>query len=480
MKSFHAVRPMLASRRRPLIVPFALLACCATACGGGSKTKGGETPSPDASGTYGGSGGGSSSGGYIVGGSSGGSESEAGEDSGSDGSGEDGSASSSGGAEEGGSDATTGSSSGASDGGSSSGSSGADGGSSGSSGSSGADGGSSSGADGGSSGADGGSSSSGADGGSSSGTDGGSSSGTDSGSSSGTDSGGSSGGSSSSGGADAAAETGTTCNLSGAWALKVTVQVTWSTTEILAAGSGTVNLWALVQGTQSGASFPVTVLPCGIALPDFNGPSIVGSPTFGVTFPDSLFDGTFLTATSSSLTLSSSSPGASFSSPAEANLIGIAFTNPVEDDVTGAWPSLATAQGESLDTDMDTNPGVTADSKVGQRTEDDAGTYSAIPVGALGPDADKLYMALRSVVALGGTLTTCTTASGPATVSQINDHTVGCHLVAGGNCSTAGGALSQAAFVDTNSPAFVVSSATFQAQLLAGSATCPNVRAGVP
>jgi hypothetical protein len=236
-----------------------------------------------------------------------------------------------------------------------------------------------------------------------------------------------------------------------------------------------VNLWALIQGTQSGNSIPATVLPCGLALPDFNGPTIAGSPTFGVSFPNTLFDGTFLTATPSTLTLSSSAPGAALTSSAAASLIGITFANPA----TAAWPSLATAQADEVDTDMDGQVGVTAPSKAGQRNESDSGVYSTIPVGLLGPETDQLYMALRSVIALNGTLTSCTQASGPATVSHLDDHTLGCHLTTGGNCSTAGNA-SQAAFVDTNSPTFTVSSATFQAQLLTTTMTCPNVRAALP
>jgi hypothetical protein len=274
------------------------------------------------------------------------------------------------------------------------------------------------------------------------------------------------------------ADTSTTCNLSGPWALKVAVQVTWQGTTILAAGGGTVDVWALMQGTQTGDSIATTVLPCGIGLPDFDGPAIAGPPIYGVAFPDSLFDGTFLTATASSLTVSSSAPGATLTSPAEANLLGITLADPT----TAAWPGLAAAQAAEVDTDADGNPGVTALSKYGNgavRTENDGGTYSSIPaigtgIGGIGT-ADELYMALRSVIALSGTLTSCTQASGPATVSHFDSHALGCHLVGGGNCSS-----SQSSFVDNNSPTFAVTSATFAAQMLTNTGTCPNVRAALP
>jgi hypothetical protein len=456
----------------------ALLACGAVACGGGGKSNGGGS-SNDASlgedSSYGGSSGGSSgtsfggSSGSSSGGSSGGSSSGT-EDSGSEdattdgasadgsGSGEGGSAEASVGAD--GGDAST-------DGGASSSSGGgADGGTDGSSGSgsSSSSGGSSSGADG---GADGGTGSEAgtAEGGT---TDGATEAGA-------TEGGATEAGAAEGGATDGASDGATTCDLTGPWALRVDVQVTWPSTLVLAAGSGTVSLWALVTETQTGDSVASTVLPCGILLPPFAGPSFAGSPTFGVTFPNALFDGTYLTASSTTLTLSGSTPGATYTSPAEANMLGIAFANPT----TASWPDMATAQADQVDMDMDGNPGVTANSDVGQPLPNDGGTYSQIPVGALGPYADQLYMAIRAVVALNGTLTSCTAASGPANVSHLDNHTLGCHLAAGGTCSSSG-ALSQAAFVDTNSPVFTVSSATFEAQALTTSDTCPNVRAALP
>jgi hypothetical protein len=469
MKRSKACGSPFPSSRSFGFVPLALLACCATACGSGSKTNG---PSLDATSGDDGSGGfssgsssgsgSSSSGGSSSSSSSGGSGSGAvGDDSGST----DGS--SGGGADAGDAGPSDGATDGAEAGSSSGGE--ADGGDASSS-SSGGDAGDASSSSGG--GADSGDASSSSSGGGDGGDAGSSSDGGDASSSSG---GGDGGDASSSDGGDSAADTGTICNLTGSWALKVDIQVTWPATTILGAGSGTVHLWGLVQGTQSGDTIPGTILPCGIVLPDFNGPSIINPvPTFGVTFPNSLFDGTYLTATSATVNVSSSSPGATFTSPSEANLIGITFANPA----TAAWPNYATAQTDAVDV-VGTIPGVTATSKVGQTTENDAGTYSPIPVGVFGPYADQLYMVLRSVVALNGTLTSCTQASGNASVSHLEDHTIGCHLAAGGTC-TSTGALNQASFVDSNSPAFVVSSATFQAQLLTNASTCPNVRAALP
>jgi hypothetical protein len=470
MNRSKAYGSLVRSSRSFGFVPLSLLACCATACGssGGTNTNGSmdATSGDDSNGSSSGSGSGSTSSSSSS--SSGSGSGVVGDDSGSN----DGSGSSSG---------ADGGSGGEADGGDASGNSGEpDGGDASSNGGGGGDGGDASSSSGGTDGGDASSSSGGGSDGGDASSSGGGVEGGDASSSSG---GGADGGdASSSGGADSgdagsggeAGDTGTTCNLTGAWALKVDVQVTWPATTILAAGSGTVNLYGLVQGTQSGNTIPGTLLPCAIDLPDFYGPSAVGSPTFGVTFPDSLFDGTYLTATSATVDVSSSSPGATFTSPSEANLIGITFANPA----TAAWPNYTTAQADAVDV-VGTTPGVTATSKVGQTTANDSGTYSAIPVGVFGPYADQLYMVLRSVVALNGTLTSCTQASGNASVSHLEDHTIGCHLAAGGTC-TSTGPLNQASFVDSNSPAFVVSSATFQAQMLTNAATCPNVRAAIP
>jgi hypothetical protein len=264
------------------------------------------------------------------------------------------------------------------------------------------------------------------------------------------------------------------CNLSGAWALKVTATVSWAATGVVAAGMNqTVNLWALIQGTQTGNTLTGTEVPCGIVLPDFA--AVIGNMTYGVTFPNSLFDNTYLTPVSSSLTVGSSMPGATLASGAVANLIGISFANPA----TAAWPNLATAQADQVDADADGQVGVTALPKTGAIPG--GGTYASIPVNLIPTVyADRLYMTLRSVIALNGTLTSCTQTSGSATVSHLDNHIIGCHVQGGaagsaGNCTAA-----EAMFADTNSPKLTASSATFSAVKLTNAATCPNVRAALP
>jgi hypothetical protein len=265
-------------------------------------------------------------------------------------------------------------------------------------------------------------------------------------------------------------DAGNTCNLTGAWALKITATVSWAATGVVGAGTNqTVNFWALIQGTESGTTLSGTIVPCGIMLPDFM--SFVGGLTYGVTFPNNtIFDSGDLTPVSASLTVSSTAPGATLTTAAEANLIGINFANPA----TAAWPNLATAQADQVDADKDGNPGVTAIPKSGS-------PYSPIPVQLIPTVyADQLYFTLRSVISLNGTLSTCTTASGNATVSHLDNHIIGCRTMAadggvGTNCTGA-----EAMFADMNSPALTASSAKFTASMLTTAATCPNVRAALP
>jgi hypothetical protein len=269
---------------------------------------------------------------------------------------------------------------------------------------------------------------------------------------------------------DAGMDAGNTCNLTGAWALKVTATVSWAGTLVISAGTNqTVTFWALIQGTENGTTLSGTIVPCGIALPDFM--SSIGGLTYGVTFPNSIFDGGHLTPVNASLTVSSTAPGATVTTAAEANLIGINLANPA----TAAWPNLMTAQTDQVDADADGNPGVTGIPKSGT-------PYSSIPVQIVPTAiyASQLYFALRSVISLNGTLNTCTNASGNATVSHLDNHIIGCRTMAadggiGSLCTS-----TETTFADNNSPVLTTNSAKFTASMLTNAATCPNVRAALP
>ncbi len=123
-----------------------------------------------------------------------------------------------------------------------------------------------------------------------------------------------------------------------------------------------------------------------------------------------------------------------------------------------------------VDQDGDGMPGVTAATNVP--------TTAAFG----GTPADYVDMALRQTAALSGTLTDCTHLSGSATVSQEDDHVLGCEVAGTGlSCNAF-----QSTFVDNNRPVYVLPSAgaakgaTFQAEKMSNAATCANVRADYP
>ena len=451
--------------------PFslALLACGANACGSGSTSTGSNGPGSSGSSSgysSGGSSGGSGSGVTSSGSSSSGATSDDASDDAADSTvGDDGSPSD---------DSTTGSEGGddgsTAEGGEGGGSSGAEGGSS----SGGADASSDS-----SSSSSGGADASGS--GSSSGSSGADASDGNASSSGGPDASSSSSSSSSGGGTDSGTDTGSGCNLTGAWAVKITVHVTWPGTVLLApsptaaASQPTADLWALIQGTESGLSVPGTVQACGLNLPDFTGNAL--PETYGVTFANAMWD--MLPTTTGTVTVSNTSPTAAYSSTTNTTLIGIGIGPTAwagTDAGAATWPSLAVAQADAVNSDGDGDPGVTALPKSG-------GAYANPPVGIPGLfqpwiRADRLFMGLRSVLSLNGHLTSCTAVSGDAAVSAMDNHIIGCHITSDAGSSTCDS--TQTTFLDTNSPHLVPHIATFTGVQLSNTANCTNVRAAIP
>jgi hypothetical protein len=265
------------------------------------------------------------------------------------------------------------------------------------------------------------------------------------------------GSSSSSGGTDA-------CDLNGSSALKVSIDVSWAAGEALTAGSGTMDLWALLRAAPSGESLSITLLPCGVTLPDFG--SILAE-TYGLVLPDAIFDHSppDIPATTTTVNLTSASAGMGLMLPIETTLIGLTMPDPATDP----WPSSASAVAQ-VDMDRDGKPGVTATAKTG-------GPYRGLPVAvSLAPArADALYMVLRSSVGVTASIGSCSEASGSASVSRLDSHVVGCHVQGGGDCTA-----SQANLVDANRPVYSVGSATFRAVRVDGAATCKDVRAALP
>jgi hypothetical protein len=253
---------------------------------------------------------------------------------------------------------------------------------------------------------------------------------------------------------------GTTCDLGGRWATKLSVPVTWPATSGLVAGSGTFLFWALLAGTQTGNSMAATVVPCGASFPDVM--NTAGSETYGWGFPDSLFDGALLPTTPVTVTLGGTSPGAAFSAPAFAFLMGLTLANPT----TAAWPSTPETVTQ-VDMDMDSHPGVTAPYKTG-------GAYKFPPVDGSGNRSDVAYLAVRVATSFSGTLAGCAGVTGSANVTDIDTHIVGCDVSTVGVCTS-----TQSDFDDGDRPLYVPGSATVALVKIRAAGTCADVRAAL-
>jgi hypothetical protein len=220
----------------------------------------------------------------------------------------------------------------------------------------------------------------------------------------------------------------------------------------LASGAGQIRQWIRGQRVVNGNNATDTTVVCGVELPDFQGTSIAAGRTFGVRFPDSLFDSGYLPAFAVSGTLSGRSPGSTYTSMPAAALLGISMANPTTD----AWPTSVTT---SVDMDKDGKPGVTVNMATGATPE--GGTYAYAPVDATqSAYADKLYLAIRQVTAVSATVKDCTHIAGTVTIPTIagkvgiDSHVIGCEQTSGGDCTNVSFPASGSYFVDNTQPVF--------------------------
>jgi hypothetical protein len=118
--------------------------------------------------------------------------------------------------------------------------------------------------------------------------------------------------------------------------------------------------------------------------------------------------------------------------------------------------------------DADGKAGVTTPYKSG-------GSYLAVPVNVSKmPRADKAYLAARVVASMSGTLASCTSITGAATVTNFDTHILGCEHAGGGDCTS-----TESDFTDTNRPAYVAGAATISLVKVANGASCAAVRGAI-
>jgi hypothetical protein len=122
------------------------------------------------------------------------------------------------------------------------------------------------------------------------------------------------------------------------------------------------------------------------------------------------------------------------------------------------WPCSETSLTSSdiSDDDGDGNPGITATPASGSGLSLPA---TAIVVSApFAPQADRLFLALRTELEMYGTSTSCTDLAGTARASLLNSHVIGCHVAQGAGCT-----MSQWDFIDSNTTIYLGQGVTIPA-----------------
>jgi hypothetical protein len=258
------------------------------------------------------------------------------------------------------------------------------------------------------------------------------------------------------------------CNsLSGVYALKLTATGSWSTTNYIAAGSGTLQFWFRLTLTQSGTSLTGNLQLCDqVTPPEAN---TVTSDRYLLSYPIALFT-PGAPAVAFSGTLASLQPGAGLTSTRLAHVLGTSLSDPLN----GAWPGVSAARTNNVDHDGDGEVGITV-AFVDDSTYNLAQTDDTL----FATRASHAYGAQRVRFALGGALSGCTGASGAATMTSFETRTIGCRLDTSGmpDCSS-----TQYNYVDSNTIAYSVSNPTYTMTRLGATGstfTCAQVRAAL-
>lgn len=235
----------------------------------------------------------------------------------------------------------------------------------------------------------------------------------------------------------------TACNLSGTWATKTTLEVTWPSTLGIQRGRGTIVQYIKSTRVHSGLSFTDTVEVCGLTSPDYESRPLFGGQRYGVRFPDAMFDAHALPTSAADGTLSSSESGARYALNDVLFMLGMTMNNPLTDP----WP----AEPRDVQTTAGPNgkPGITA------LAATDPG-YSFPPINLTqSRRAGAFQIAIRNVGSAEGTVETCDRLTGSVTVAVINgkptldNHIVGCTTTLGEDCTP-----SERDFIDHQNPVF--------------------------
>jgi hypothetical protein len=256
------------------------------------------------------------------------------------------------------------------------------------------------------------------------------------------------------------------CDLTGTFALKVSLPASWSTSSAIEGGTDSFLFWMRVSAVPRGGDVSLTLQPCGRSVPDFRSSEVDEIFCYG--YPDSLFDRvpSILPSTAATISLATTAAGSTLSLPPSAVLMGARLDDPVDD----VWPALAAALS-SVDMDRDGKPGVVAVYR-----GDGPCSHPRTAFSFSANRADQAYVGSRLVFSLSGRLAGCTRSTGSAEVSALDTRIFGCRLAdSGRDCKS-----SEADFLDRNVPRYTLGPATYVLEKVADSASCPQIRSALP
>jgi hypothetical protein len=209
-----------------------------------------------------------------------------------------------------------------------------------------------------------------------------------------------------------------------------------------------------------------TLAECGKDTPHVK--SSVLNEYYKITYPTTLFDHApaYLPSAAASITLSSSSPGASFSLATATMYMGSTTASPSHN-----WAPGYASELSSSDMEGDGKSGVTG---VYLNSGNDSYAPTSDWIGF--NRADYVYIATRTAFSLSGTLSSCTSSSGSAAVSHADIRIFGCNR----SSSTSDCDSGEGDFLDSNQPNYSASSATYTLVKIADAATCATVRSTLP
>jgi hypothetical protein len=248
------------------------------------------------------------------------------------------------------------------------------------------------------------------------------------------------------------------------------LDASWPGTTAASAGSGKIHLWTLAKLTAAGGALTGETRSCGTTLPEVSftatGQLVTGGTRLQLQVPHAVWDMPSLPRFSTSGTLSGFATGSSIAIDPIVVLVGLTLPDP-----RAAWPDSYTGL-TAVDAEGDGEPGITAVPRTGDGY---VLPPTGLGVGGTAPQADRVYIAFRTIIDLSGTFTTCAELGGTVNVMFFDNHVVGCHVRGGENCSP-----TQVDFVDQSRTIYRISAGTFTAKQVADTATCADVHAALP